>query len=90
MNVSLIKETISFEEFAKRDIRVGISLQVAEVLKSNKLMKLMLDFSDHTRSILFLASPSCLARRYRPGQSSRRIEPQRDPARLQYCRGFDV
>ena len=47
-----IKETISFDDFDKLDIRVGTITSVSEVAKSNKLMKLMVDFGDHIRSIL--------------------------------------
>ncbi|RTR39495.1 tRNA-binding protein [Shewanella canadensis] len=52
MNPSPIKELIAFEDFAKLDIRVGTITSVLEVTKSDKLMKLMVDFGDHTRSIL--------------------------------------
>ena len=47
-----VKETISFEDFEKLDIRVGTIISVLDVAKSNKLMKLIVDFGDHTRSIL--------------------------------------
>ena len=47
-----IKDEITFEDFEKLDIRVGTILSVSEVEKSNKLMKLTVDFGDHTRSIL--------------------------------------
>jgi tRNA-binding protein len=47
-----IKETISFKDFEKLDIRVGTITSVSDVAKSNKLMKLAVDFGDHTRSIL--------------------------------------
>ena len=49
---SKIKETISFDDFEKLDIRVGTITSVSEVAKSKKLMKLIVDFGDHTRSIL--------------------------------------
>jgi len=52
MNPAPIKDPISFEDFEKLDIRVGTIVSVSEVEKSNKLMKLMVDFGDHTRSIL--------------------------------------
>jgi len=52
MKPAPIKDLISFEDFEKLDIRVGTILSVCEVEKSNKLMKLMVDFGDHTRSIL--------------------------------------
>ena len=47
-----IKETIAFEDFEKLDIRAGTITSVQEVANSNKLMKLVVDFGDHTRSIL--------------------------------------
>ena len=52
MKPSPIKEAISFDEFEKLDIRVGTITTVTEVAKSNKLMKLIVDFGDHSRSIL--------------------------------------
>lgn len=52
MQPAPIKETISFDDFDKLDIRVGTITAVDEVAKSNKLMKLVVDFGDHTRSIL--------------------------------------
>ena len=52
MKPSPIKETISFDEFEKLDIRVGTITTVTEVAKSNKLMKLIVNFGDHSRSIL--------------------------------------
>lgn len=47
-----IKETISFAEFEKLDIRVGTIVSVSEVERSRKLMKLEVDFGDHVRPIL--------------------------------------
>ena len=52
MNPAAIKDKISFEDFEKLDIRVGTITFVTEVKKSKKLMKLTVDFGDHTRSIL--------------------------------------
>ncbi len=52
MKPAPVKEPISFEDFEKLDIRVGTVISVSEVEKSNRLMKLMVDFGDHTRSIL--------------------------------------
>ena len=52
MNPAPIKDLISFADFEKLDIRVGTILSVSEVEKSNKLIKLRVDFGDHTRSIL--------------------------------------
>ncbi len=47
-----IKEEITFDDFSKIDIRVGTILEVRDVAKSDKLMKLTVDFGDHQRSIL--------------------------------------
>ena len=52
MNPAPLKDTVSFEEFEKLDIRAGTIVSVEDVTKSNKLMKLTVDFGDHTRSIL--------------------------------------
>ena len=52
MNPAPIKELIAFDDFAKLDIRVGTITRVSEVANSDKLMKLTVDFGDHTRSIL--------------------------------------
>lgn len=52
MKPSPIKEEIVFEDFEKLDIRVGTITTVIDVEKSNKLMKLTVDFGDHRRSIL--------------------------------------
>ncbi|MEC6795506.1 tRNA-binding protein [Photobacterium sp. S4TG1] len=52
MKYAPIKELITFDDFEKLDIRVGTIIAVSEVAKSNKLMKLTVDFGDHERSIL--------------------------------------
>jgi len=52
MKPAPIKETISIDDLEKVDIRVGTVISVTEVAKSKKLMKLTVDFGDHTRSIL--------------------------------------
>lgn len=52
MEQAPVKDEVTFEEFAKIDIRVGTIVEVNEVAKSDKLMKLTVDFGDHTRSIL--------------------------------------
>lgn len=52
MNPAPIKPEISFDTFEQLDIRVGTIVRVDEVAKSDKLMKLTVDFGDHTRSIL--------------------------------------
>ncbi len=52
MKPAPIKDTIAFEDLEKIDIRVGTIIVVSEVEQSTKLMKLIVDFGDHTRSIL--------------------------------------
>ena len=52
MKQAPIKELIAFEDFEKLDIRVGTITTISEVEKSEKLMKLTVDFGDHVRSIL--------------------------------------
>ena len=52
MKPAPIKDIISLEVYEKIDIRVGTIVSICEVEKSNKLMKLVVDFGDHTRSIL--------------------------------------
>jgi tRNA-binding protein len=52
MNPAPIKPEVSFTDFEKLDIRVGTITQVSEVENSKKLMKLTVDFGDHSRSIL--------------------------------------
>ncbi|KMV31417.1 tRNA-binding protein [Photobacterium swingsii] len=52
MTPAPIKELIAFSDFEKLDIRVGTITAVTDVEKSKKLMKLTVDFGDHTRTIL--------------------------------------
>ena len=52
MNPAEIKPNIAFADFEKLDIRVGTITAVSDVEKSDKLLKLSVDFGDHTRSIL--------------------------------------
>jgi tRNA-binding protein len=52
MNPSPIKPAVALEDFEKLDIRIGTITSVEEVPRSNKLMKLTVDFGDHTRTIL--------------------------------------
>jgi tRNA-binding protein len=52
MRPSPIKPEISIDELEKLDIRIGTIQSVAEVPESKKLMKLTVDFGDHSRSIL--------------------------------------
>lgn len=50
--VAPIKPTISFEELDRVDVRVGTIVSVDDVPKSNKLVRLTVDFGDHRRNIL--------------------------------------
>ncbi|MCG7587066.1 tRNA-binding protein [Photobacterium sp. OFAV2-7] len=52
MKQAPIKDLITFDDFEKLDIRAGTITAVSEVEKSDKLMKLTVDFGDHVRSIL--------------------------------------
>ena len=47
-----IKETISFQDFEKLDIRVGTIELVEDIPKSNKLVRLTVNMGDHKRYIL--------------------------------------
>ena len=52
MKPAPVKPDVTFNDLQKLDIRVGTIISVSEVVKSNKLMKLTVDFGDHTRLIL--------------------------------------
>ncbi|WP_435275110.1 tRNA-binding protein [Psychrobium sp. nBUS_13] len=52
MKQAAIKPQITFDDFEKLDIRLGTIMSVDEVEKSDKLMKLTVDFGDHQRTIL--------------------------------------
>lgn len=47
-----LKPNISFEELNKLDIRVGLIERVEDIPKSDKLVRLIVNFGDHTRAIL--------------------------------------
>lgn len=47
-----VKPLITFDDFQKIDIRVGTIERVEEVPKSSKLLRLIVDFGDHKRTIL--------------------------------------
>jgi tRNA-binding protein len=47
-----LKPAISYTDFEKLDIRVGTIRAVESVVGSEKLMKLYVDFDDHSRCIL--------------------------------------
>lgn len=52
MTPAPIKPQIAFSDFEKIDIRVGTITAVVNVPDSKKLVQLMVDFGDHTRSIV--------------------------------------
>jgi tRNA-binding protein len=47
-----VKPEITIDELEKLDIRVGTIESVTEVPDSKKLMKLTVDFGDHSRTVL--------------------------------------
>ena len=47
-----VKPTVSVADVEKLDIRVGTILSVVDVPNSGKLLRLTVDFGDHTRTIL--------------------------------------
>lgn len=47
-----MKPTISYEDFAKLDIRMGTITRVDDIAGTDKLIKMTVDFGDHTRTIL--------------------------------------
>jgi tRNA-binding protein len=50
--VAPIKPPIAIADVEKLDVRVGTIVAVADVPKSDKLLKLKIDFGDHRRTIL--------------------------------------
>jgi tRNA-binding protein len=52
INVAPLKPTISFDVLDKIDVRVGTIEAVEDVPKSDKLVRLTVDFGDHQRNIL--------------------------------------
>ncbi len=52
IQVAPIKPTVSLEVLERIDVRVGTIELVEEVPKSDKLVRLTVDFGDHKRSIL--------------------------------------
>ena len=47
-----IKPTINFSDLEKVDVRVGTIKEVVDIEKSDKLVKLIVDFGDFTKQIL--------------------------------------
>ncbi|MBZ5589807.1 MAG: tRNA-binding protein [Acidobacteriia bacterium] len=58
-----VKPTVPMTDVEKLDIRVGTIVAVEDVPTSNKLVRLRVDFGDHTRTIL-------------AGMKSERADPQ--------------
>lgn len=52
MKVAPIKPTVSFDVFEKIDVRVGTIERVEDIAGADKLVRLIVDFSDHQRRIL--------------------------------------
>ena len=52
METAAIKPTIPIEDVEKLDVRVGTILRVEDVADSRKLMRLVVDFGDHERTIV--------------------------------------
>jgi tRNA-binding protein len=52
IKVAPVKPAIAFDVLEKIDIRVGTIKLIEDVKDSNKLLKLTVDFGDHTRTIL--------------------------------------
>ena len=52
IDIASVKPTISFDLLDQLDIRVGTIERVEDIPKSDKLVKLIVDFGDHKRTIL--------------------------------------
>jgi tRNA-binding protein len=52
MNPAPIKPTISLDQIEKIDVRVGTIERVEDVQGSDRLVKMIVDFGDHKRTIL--------------------------------------
>ena len=52
MKPAVIKPEISYDDFARIDVRVGTIVRVEDVPKSDKLVRLTVEFGDHTRTVL--------------------------------------
>jgi tRNA-binding protein len=52
LDVAPVKPTVSYDTFAQLDIRVGRIEMVEDIAKSDKLVRLTVDFGDHRRNIL--------------------------------------
>lgn len=52
MEVAPIRPTVSFDIFKKIDIRVGTIQRVEDIKGADKVVRLIVDFGDHQRTIL--------------------------------------
>ncbi len=52
MKLLPVKPTITYEDFQKIDIRIGVIERVEEVASSSKLVRLLVNFGDFRRKIL--------------------------------------
>ncbi len=52
MKIAPVGSTISYNEFSKVDVRVGTIERVEDIPKSDKLLRLFVDFGDHKRKIV--------------------------------------
>ena len=52
MKPAPVKRDVSLKHFQQLDIRVGTISSVKDIAESRKLVKLTVDFGDHSRSIL--------------------------------------
>ena len=52
MNPAAIKPEISFKAFEKIDVRVGTIKRVEEIKEADELVRLIVSFGDHERTIL--------------------------------------
>jgi tRNA-binding protein len=52
MQTAPIKPTVAFEDFDRVDIRIGTIDRVEDMEGSKKLVRLTVDFGDHSRTIL--------------------------------------
>jgi methionine--tRNA ligase beta chain len=50
--LAALKPTVSIADVEKLDVRVGTIVSVEDVPQSQKLVRLRVDFGDHTRTIL--------------------------------------
>jgi tRNA-binding protein len=50
--INPVKPTVKYDDLAKFDIRIGTIEKVEDVERSDKLVRLTVDFGDHKRKIL--------------------------------------